>query len=196
MRRIRMSREGIIRRVCVTLMLAVAVVAALVTGSGIASASAATVQNSTHRIPVKAVHAKMGLDCTHMSAAAHKYATDHGYCTAANTKVAPNGVVYGDCGDSWIYIFDVGGGDADIDYGFDSNWGAAVYRNLSIGYAGSESADGWSDSDWMGSSSYSSSREYLPVGVGDAYASMGGSIGLWWGGTCTLYDPADSTWIS
>jgi hypothetical protein len=191
-----MSKVRIFRQVCVTLMLAVAVVAALVTGSGTASASVATAQNSTQRTPIKAVHAKMSLDCTHMSVAAHKYATGHGYCAAATTKITPNGVAYGDCGDSWIYIFDVGGGDADIDYGFDSSWGAAVVRNLSIGYAGWESSGGWSDSGWMSSSSYSSSREYIPVGPGDAYASMGGSIGLWWGGSCTLNDPSDSTWIS
>lgn len=171
-------------------------IAALFIAPGLGSASTSTDSSVGSSVPSGAVHAAMRLDCTHMTAEAKAYADARGYCSASNTTISPNGVVYGNCGDSWIYIFDVTLGDVDIDYGFDSSLGTVVYRNLGIGFAGTANSGGWPDNGWMFSSSYYSSRQNIYVGYGEAYASLGGTVTLVWGGQCDLLNPSDATWVS
>jgi hypothetical protein len=138
----------------------------------------------------------MTLNCTTMTAQARAYALSHGYCPTSTGGATPNAVAYGNCGDSWIYIFDATGGYADIDYGFDSSLGAVTYRNLAVQYWGVDDSGGWPDQAWMASSTYASARSGNYVGrYGEAWALEQGTVTLWWGGQCTLLSPEDSTYM-
>lgn len=135
----------------------------------------------------------MTLDCGTMSAKAHQYAVAHGYCAGGSRS--PDTVVTGNCGSSEIYIYtdystpDLGW--ADIKYGFASTKGTVIYRNLGVGYAGESDSGGFNDSSVMFSSSYTRTVSRY-VGSGEAYASVGGTVTLWWGAQCTLLEPEAS----
>ena len=187
------QRAGKAIRVVLAAMMAVAAAAlSLLAGPAMASPSGAPPSSP----PAGAIHAQMVLNCDTMSAKAHGYAVSHGYCPTSTGSAAPNAVAYGNCGDSWIYIFDDTEGNAEIDWGFDSSLGAVVYRSLSVGYSGVDESGGWPDAAWMSSSSYANARTGIWVGpYGEAYATVGGTVTLWWGGQCTLLEPTDSTYM-
>lgn len=172
------------------LALATAVSAFAATAS---SASAATKAGASTTASVQVVTAPMTLDCGTMSAKAHQYAVAHGYCAGGSRS--PDTVVTGNCGSSEIYIYtdystpDLGW--ADIKYGFASTKGTVIYRNLGVGYAGESDSGGFNDSSVMFSSSYTRTVSRY-VGSGEAYASVGGTVTLWWGAQCTLLEPEAS----
>src|SRR3954469_10050913 len=98
----------------------VAVAVALVGGAALAAPA--------HAAPtagVTVIRAGMTVDCT-ASTSARRYCTDAG--------IDPDNIVTGNCGDSYIYIYDDGGGVAAISYGFHSSKGWVVYRALQINW--------------------------------------------------------------
>lgn len=156
------------------------------------SASAATI----HSAGTHVVTATMRLDCDTMSAKARRYAVAHGYCPAPGTR-SPATTVSGDCGTSSIDIYNSGvSGTAIITYGFHSTRGTVVYRALVVGWAGQADADGWSDFNYMFSSSYNSGGDAVGTGVGEASATLSGTVTLWWGGKCTLLNPVSTANIT
>jgi hypothetical protein len=143
---------------------------------------------------VTVVHARMTLDCVHMTASVHHYAVTHGYCPTGN------GVSYGNCGDSWIYIYDGGGGGfAAITYGFDSSLGPAAARNLIINWYNWDQAISGSYSDasgfWPPTANYSNGI-WEQTGGGWVTTTMGGHILLAWGAVCDILSPSDGATIS
>lgn len=171
----------------------VALVGVSLIGTSAAPAQAAPATDP-HESPIAAVHAQMQLDCTSLTGEQEQYAIAHDYCPAPSKHgdVTTMGVRYGDCGDSWIYMFAASGPTVDIDYGFTSNKGPVIYRALAIGYAGSDAIAGWRDDRTMASASYSSGRSDVYTGYGSASATLGGTITLAWGARCTLLEPTDS----
>lgn len=142
----------------------------------------------------RVIKGTMTLDCVRMTAQVHDYATRHGYCPSPSVASPyDSDTKYGSCGDSWISIYGTGAGSARVSYGFDSNKGTVTYRNLGVGWSGGEGASGgWNDSGWMRDSSYSATWWYVHTGYGTAYATMGGTVTLWWGAQCTLLQPTAS----
>ncbi|MFI9386120.1 hypothetical protein [Kutzneria sp. NPDC052558] len=135
------------------------------------------------------VKVALTLDCAHMTAQAHDYAVDHGLCTRSG-GITPQGVVTGDCGDSYIWVTNRGGGTANISYGFDSSLGTVVYRGLHVSWYnwGTGGASGWDDSGFMFSSSYGTNSN-IRTGAGWVTAGLTGYVELVWGGECTLLQP-------
>lgn len=177
-----------------TLLAALPLVAMLFLMLGAGSAAATPTADGAERAEGKVVEAEMRLDCTNMSESVHDYAVEHGYCPSED-DVGPDDIRYGSCGSSEIWISSAGGGDASIEYGFNSSLGPVVYRNLGIGYAGDDDSGGWNDSGVMASSSYYAA-DTLFTGVGQADTSLGGTVTLAWGGQCTLLEPHSTAFIS
>lgn len=188
----RLGRKAAVRSVLLVAALVVTMLAAL--GTGTASATPGT-GDADESATVK-TEAKMLLDCTNMSESVHKYAVQHEYCPPAGSgDVSTNGIVYGNCGSSEVYIGDApGAGWGSVYYGFRSAVGTVVYRNLAVGYAGDDNGGSFGDSGYMFSTSYYAANDVY-TGVGSAYASMGGSVTLAWGGVCYLLQPSDSAFI-
>jgi hypothetical protein len=174
---------------------AMATAAALMVGVG--PTNAAPAANSGTGGTAVAVRMPMKLDCTNMTAAVHTYAVAHGYCAeaaAASARTAiPDNRVHGNCGDSWIYITALGGGWARITYGFQSSQGVVVYRWLGVAvrnFNGHRSD--FLDASVMFSTGYANNRNLRP-GIGRVDVGLAGFVTLWWGGQCTILNPADWT---
>ena len=143
----------------------------------------------------------MTLDCVHMTAKARQYADAHALCPAAgaakakSNTVVPMDINTGNCGDAWMWVnsTDVSG-YGSFNYGFNSSQGNVVYRSLAIGYSGSYYSDGFNDGGWMNDYWYGTGRVIF-VGPGQAYASLGGSVTLWWGGSCNIIPTNGSGWV-
>ena len=146
--------------------------------------------------------AKLVLDCTHMTAQAHQYAVAHGYCAAAGSAGAATpdsrGTADGTCGDSWIQIDNLGGGNARFTWGFDSTDGAVIYRGLAVSYLDELFGNygGWNDGSVMAGSSYSSKPRNVGTGEGNVFGDVSGYVVLWWGATCDLLSPSTTQAIS
>lgn len=178
-------------------LLILAVVAAVLASIGAGTASAKpTADNPAASGAVKVAEAKMVLNCTNMSKSVHQYAVAHDYCPPAGAgDVGTNGIVYGNCGSSEIWIDDAPGvGWASITYGFYSQLGGVVYRSLSVGFVGDDNTDTWTDSGWMASASYYAGNTVW-TGIGYASAHLGGSVTLFWGATCYLLQPSSGEYI-
>ncbi|HLX48155.1 MAG TPA: hypothetical protein VKS82_07475 [Streptosporangiaceae bacterium] len=174
-----------------------AATAALVAGSGPASAALAAANPRTGTTAI-AVRVPMSLDCTTMSTSAHRYAVAHGYCAGAAKASAPSpeNRVYGDCGDSYIYITALGSGWAKVTYGFDSSQGAVVYRWLGVAVrnANTGQRSDFLDASLMFGSSYANNRNLRP-GIGWVDVGLAGYVDLWWGGQCTILNPTDAAYV-
>jgi len=139
----------------------------------------------------------MTLDCVNMTARAKAYALAHHYCTVGR-GATPNSTTYGDCGSSWLLMWNEGGGYADFSHGFQSSLGNVVYRSLGINWTNwsTGGSHSFGDSGWMNSSYYSADTwDYTLAGY--VTGSMSGWVQLIWGGQCTIVPPSDSvdvTW--
>jgi hypothetical protein len=132
-------------------------------------------------------------DCAHASPRVLRIAVRDGACPAAATTSPRTGGA-GNCGTDTLTL--VPGVDADttVRFGFKSNWGRMVYRNLAVGYASFGKTDGFPDHAYMFSSSYSAQR-HLFTGVGTVTATLGGSVTLFYGLRCELIPITATTFV-
>jgi hypothetical protein len=172
-------------------VLAVAVTALSVTSASAAGPSPPTSgQAVIQTVP-------MQLECSRLSGSALQYAVSHRYCPASGAGAIPETTVNGNCGDSFLYMWNHGGGDATFWYGFHSTKGTVFYRDLHVSWANwTRGVHGnFSDSTYMWNASFShTTNRYTKQGfvTGVAY----GEVYLWWGGICSLLYPTSSTHVS
>lgn len=134
-----------------------------------------------------------------MSQSVHLYAVQHGCCSGADPTrtITPNNTTYGDCGSSWLLLWNEGGGYANFASGFQSTVGNVVYRGLHINWTNWDTSGSGtiSDGSWMNDSYYNTNRnEYTSAGF--VTGAMGGAIQLWWGGQCSIVVPSDSVTVT
>lgn len=142
----------------------------------------------------KLIKVKMTTDCTDMTPDVHKYAVEHNYCPSGSGAQG-NDVVEGNCGDSWLWIWDDGNGWAmGYHTGVDSaqgavaevSWNVAWY-NWTRGTSGGQGDSNWPwATDWEHQSYQNSGRGYVTAG-------LSGQVFLAWGGTCYIGNPTDHT---
>jgi hypothetical protein len=170
----------------------VAMMLALMPGVSLAATSAA---GSPAGPPAgKLVKVKMTTNCTDMSPDVHKYAVDHNYCPSSDGAEG-NNVVTGNCGDSWLWIWDDGNSSAfGYHTGVDSAQGsiAEVSWNLSWYNWTSGASGGTGDSNWPWSTDWER-QSWLNSGRGYITAGLSGQVILVWGGTCYIGNPTDFT---
>lgn len=148
---------------------------------------------------VKVTEVPMTLACDQLEPKALTYAVDHNYCTAdGKSVVSPSGIVPGDCGSSWIWIYNRGNPhQAFFRWGFQSTLGSVIFRSLRISWYNwtTGHASGWPDEDVMNSSYYENTR-YEYTGRGYVTTGMAGAVTLWWGGICRGLNPTDGAQIT
>ena len=144
-----MKARPLIRRAIFTASAVIALILAMAVSPAAASEVAPGNDNANDAY----VSVPMQLDCVNMTDEAREYAREHNLCPAGKSRndvVNPDGQATDTCGDAWMYVQYTGvRGYGSIDYGFNSSIGNVVYRNLAIGYAGSEYYGGWNDAGWM-----------------------------------------------
>ncbi len=125
----------------------------------------------------------------------------YGYCphigTTSAAAVLPGSTTSGNCGSSWLLRWDASGGNADFSYGFQSLLGNVVYRSLGINWNNwsTGGSGSFGDSGWMNNSYYNNTQtQYTAPGF--VMGTMNGWVLLWWGGTCDIILPGDSTDVS
>jgi hypothetical protein len=183
----------------ITAVAAAAALALAVAGPASASTRQGSAGSTFNSQATDVATVSMRLDCSDMSAKAHAYAVAHGYCPAdgQGATVTPNNTVYGNCGYSWLYILNLGGGYADFLYGFHSTQGAVVYRSLHVSWYNWRyyRGGGWYDTGWMASSTYSTDRR-VDTYAGYVTGGLSGWVQLWWGGKCSILNPTDGETIT
>jgi hypothetical protein len=165
--------------------------------------------NGSSDIPEGAIEVEMKLDCTDMSTQARAYANEHRLCDDAsvlsedegllteNGTALPMDTQWGNCGSSWIYVFNNGGGNADVLWGFNSTLGTVVHRNLTVYWSNWHTGMNGSflDKHHMFSSFYQKSRVFHTK-PGSVLVGLTGTVTLVWGGQCVLLIPTDVVDIS
>jgi hypothetical protein len=138
----------------------------------------------------------MQLDCSRLSASAMQYATSHLYCMSSGAN-APNNEVGGNCGYSYLYMYNAHRGDARFHYGFHSTDGTVIDRNLTISWANWTHGvvGNFPDSIGMFNATYRNTVDkYTKSGF--VTGVLYGDVFLWWGGICTLNDPTSSAEVT
>lgn len=143
------------------------------------------------------VKGSMTLDCASLTPSAKRYADAHHYCDGPG-DIRPKDVREGDCGISYLWMWNNDGGYAGMSFGVGSYLGDILHISSHVSwvnwrYGNSGTVDG---SGFPWSSTYDRTTEaYTAAGfVTGAYS---GSVTLIWGGSCTLLVPTDSadvTW--
>lgn len=170
------------------LLVAVTMVLGSASGAAAADRTHAAV---THKAVIKA---PMTLDCVNMSADAHEYAVTHNLCPASGAGT--DGVVYGDCGDSFVFVDPAGNGDASFTWGFDSSEGSVIDHELVVDAWGASGPDSIPDAQLgPGTPDYANGVTRYE-GIGPIHAVLSGEITLWFGGTCTIGNPTADTNIN
>jgi hypothetical protein len=139
----------------------------------------------------------MRLDCSRLSGSAVQYAASHGYCPASGAAAVPETTVDGNCGDSFLYMWNHRGGEATFWYGFHSTKGTVLHRDLHVSWVNwNQSVLGnFNDSIYMWDASYSqTTSKYTKPGF--VSGVLYGDVLLWWGGICTLLNPTSSTTVT
>jgi len=147
---------------------------------------------------VKRITAQATLDCVNMSAEVREYAVDHKYCSASG-DVGTNTTVVGNCGSSYIDIFDDSPGDllGRVSYGFTSFQGTVVSRNLGIYWSYTPSGINtggpifglYTDSALMFDVSYAGTAYAVESAPGAWSVELLGGVTLVWGGQCVILVP-------
>ena len=142
--------------------------------------------------------ASMNVSCSGLSASAVQYAVTNGICAPdAKGVLTPQNKVGGNCGSSWLYMSNAGGGHARFHYGFHSTQGTVFYRNITVTWAN------WRfgvvgnipDETYMWNATYDTTvTRYTKAGF--VTGVLYGDVILWWGGICTLLDPTSSTTVT
>jgi hypothetical protein len=185
------SRTSFARRSAITAAI-FAVVAAIGLPASVANASSpAPIPAAPASNPVATTTTvELEPDCTEVSAKARAYIVTHnlGICgiTGSNgLKISPQVAVAIHCGyanitDSWV-----GGGYTSLEWSVTSTVGEMDYRDLYISWSGSNGNAG-SDLDLsaMLAGSYTKNPP-LEINSGfNAYATMNGTVTIWYGLTC------------
>jgi hypothetical protein len=161
--------------------------------------SAVAARATSRAYPVAAVAVAMRLDCKNMSRQVHAYAQAHGYCTPTSTPgtAAPYSTTSGDCGSSWLTVWNEGNGVAEFSYGFQSTVGNVIYRSLIINWTNwsRNRSSSFGDASWMNNAYYNTTRNVY-TGSGWVTGAMGGWVELWWGGQCDIVPPSDGDTIT
>ena len=128
------------------------------------------------------------LDCKDLSPAAKRYAKAHDICQP--NSPGPADKRCGNCGCSYLDLFNRQRGYAGMLYGFKSTKGSVIHRNLHVGWINltQSSSGGWNDNHYMASSKYSADR-HVDTHRGEVAGDLSGSVTLWWGAHCTLLNP-------
>jgi hypothetical protein len=160
------------------------------------SGGAASSPTSGHL--VRRVTAQATLDCVNMTAEVHKYAVEHKYCSA-NGEAGTDTTVVGNCGSSYIDIFDDFPGDLQgrVSYGFTSFQGTVVQRTLGIYWSYTPAGIGtggpifglYTDSALMFDVSYAGTAYALESAPGAWSVQLLGGVTLLWGGKCVILIP-------
>jgi hypothetical protein len=202
------SASNVIRR-CITvkvrrLILSLGVTAAVLLTLPAAALAATTTTGATARSSAAAVGsvtvevAPMALDCGSMSASAHSYAVAHGYCPAgSSSSVSPNNTVGGNCGDSYLYMWNDRAGYAAFHYGFYSTDGTVYYRDLVVSWVNwTHLVNGnYTDATYMWNAGYDTTKG-LYTKTGYVSGALSGEVYLWWGGICSILHPTSSTTVT
>jgi hypothetical protein len=144
------------------------------------------------------VNGTMTLNCTALDAAKRRYAVDHHYCPPVSDaekagSIGPQNVVYGNCGSSWLWIFNRNLGTADFWVGADSSQGAIMEISWNVGWSNRRngSGGGFGDANWPWASHWeNTSRRFTDWGVVDG--ALTGTAILVWGATCDIALPTDT----
>lgn len=183
----RLLRGGAIMLGAVALLIALAVAPA--------SASpdpTAPTPSSEHLLAVM----PMTLDCDGLTAAGRSYAKQHNICGYDDGQVHTDSVAYGNCGSSWIWVFDNTAGYADVLWGFSSTQGPVFYRNLLVSWKNwtTGGSGSYADKNWMASTTYSKDRQF---GTKAGYVAVGltGTVEVTLG-TCSILHPVDNTVVT
>jgi hypothetical protein len=154
---------------------------------------AQTSPDGSFDIPEGAVEAQMKLDCTDMSSKARAYADEHGLCDDASVDDTQQG----NCGLSWIYAWNAGGGNATVWWGFNSFLGPVVYRNLTVSWSNWDTGTSgfFPDKNYMFSHLYEKEMDFQTK-PGQVLVGLSGTVTLAWGGQCVLLIPTDVVDIS
>lgn len=147
---------------------------------------------------VKRITTQATLNCTDMTPEVHQYAVDHKYCPASG-DAGTNNTVVGNCGSSYIDIFDDFPGDYQgrVEYGFVSAMGTVVYRTLGISWSYTPDGIGtggpifglYTDVSPMFDVSYAGRAYALENYPGGWAVELLGGVNLLWGGSCVILVP-------
>jgi len=141
----------------------------------------------------------MTLDCVNMTEQARDYALRNNLCTTdghtPEGDLSVKNKVDGDCGSSWIWVYNASRGYARTVYGYHSTDGTVVAHVLRVSWYNwsTGGASGWTDAAGELSSTYETSRTTF-TGAGFVTVGLSGFVALWWGGTCTINNPTD--WVT
>lgn len=131
----------------------------------------------------------MQLECDKLSGDAKKYADAKGYC-----QISTQDVREGDCGISYLWIWNNDGGYAGMSFGVGSYLGDIMYIssnvawvNWNYGISGNVGGSGW-----VWDVSYDRNTEAYTA-AGYVTAAYSGTVTLIWGGQCTILIPTDWT---
>jgi len=146
--------------------------------------------------PVDAIEAPMRVDCTTLEGAAADYAIKNQICPDPKHP-QPNDTRWGNCGSSWIYVWNRGHGNAYVWWGFASIQGTVVRRNLTASWFNYDRNTGgrFIDSNYMLSTLYSNDRVFTTA-AGSVLVWLSGNVRLVWGGTCVILYPTDAERIT
>jgi hypothetical protein len=179
---------------------AAAVLTIAVTSLGFAAATGASAApTAAGDRTANQVRATMTLDCSALDAAKRQYAVDHNYCPPVSAAEKAGGpgtqnVVAGNCGTSFMWIKNRFLGTADFQVGADSTLGSIVQVSWNVSWFNQRngSGGGFGDANWPFSSHWeNTSRRFTDWGV--VGGALTGTAVLWWGGTCAIGVPMDST---
>lgn len=189
-------RRSAIQQVLVILV-GILAVAALSPGQAVAAAKTPSPAGEDR---AQLVSGALVLDCVNMTQSARKYATENQLCTADGKAVAKRSgaldEVTGNCGSSWIFIYNANRGNARFVYGYHSTQGTVIAHVLRVSWYNwaTSGANGWTDAAGRLSATYDTSATRF-TGAGYVAAGSSGFVTLWWGGTCTLLNPTDAVTV-
>jgi hypothetical protein len=120
-------------------------------------------------------------------------------CASAGGGIAPNDTVTGQCGDSFLYIWNLGNGIAAFEVGADSDLGPIAYGSATVSWANISTAYSTAYNlpvtANVGPANWFDWRD-IYTGGGDIIASMGGDVMLTTGVVCHFLYPFDDEWIT
>ncbi len=165
-----------------TILVFVLVIALFVTQQGVALGDG----------PESRTEAPMVLQCDQLTGKALKYAKEHNLCPSKQGGGERYGEAVGDCGLSWIDISDIGGGWARFQYGVNSSQGAIAKIDYIVSWNNWDTGGGanFGGTEWVWGNPWSASRDQK-TNAGFVTGTLGGTVTLWWGGTCAILNPTD-----
>jgi len=147
--------------------------------------------------PSDIIQAPMVVDCDTSAPRALPMLKAKGLCPEEG-GVAPDNIVYGNCGSAFLWIYDHGtGGYAGFSQGVDSTLGAIVYLNHNLTWTNWSQGrtGGWSGSAFPFSSSWTKNTEAF-TDAGYVTGAWSGYVILWNGIRCNILNPSDSETIT